>query len=97
MARNAVWVSHVRSMIPSFDVVYSNNPLVVELFTEAGIEVLKPPLYKRGIFSGTAIRKLMIEGGDWRSLVPGGVASTIDEIGGVERIRNVSRSDAVLP
>jgi len=97
MARNAVWVSHVKSMTPRFDLVYSNNPLVVELFREDGVEVRNLPLYKREIYSGTAIRKLMIEGGDWKSLVPGAVASTIDEIGGVERLKSVSRSDAVIP
>src|SRR5512136_1261525 len=64
--RNAVWVSHVLSMIPAFDLVYSNNPLVVELFTEAGTEVRKPPMYGREVYSGTAIRKLMRQGGDWK-------------------------------
>jgi nicotinamide-nucleotide adenylyltransferase len=34
--RNAVWVSHVQSMSPTFDVAYSNNPLVIRLFREAG-------------------------------------------------------------
>jgi len=29
--RNSVWVSHVQSMSPSFDVAYSNNPLVIQL------------------------------------------------------------------
>ncbi|MFW6045623.1 MAG: nicotinamide-nucleotide adenylyltransferase, partial [Natronomonas sp.] len=36
--RNSVWVSHVESMSPRFDVAYSNNPLVVRLFKEAGTE-----------------------------------------------------------
>lgn len=91
--RNAVWVSHVMSMTPAFDLVYSNNPLVVELFTEEGIEVRKPPMYGRGSYSGTAIRKLMAEGGDWKSLVPEQVASVIVDIGGVERLVNISRND----
>lgn len=91
--RNAVWVSHVESMTPPFEVVYSNNPLVVELFTEAGVEVRRPPLYKREIYSGTAIRRLMLDGGDWRGLVPESVAEVIDEISGVVRLRNISKSD----
>jgi nicotinamide-nucleotide adenylyltransferase len=94
LARNAVWVSHVQSMTPHFDLVYSNNPLVAELFSDAGIPVRKSPLYRREIYSGTTIRRLMIEGGDWRSLVPGAVASIIDEIGGEKRLKNISRSDA---
>jgi nicotinamide-nucleotide adenylyltransferase len=91
--RNDCWVSHVRSMTPPFDLVYSNNSLVVELFTEAGVRVRKPPLYERGLYSGTAIRRLMELGGDWRSMVPEPVASIISEIRGVERLTNISRKD----
>ncbi len=92
--RNAVWVSHLKSMVPDFDVVYSNNPLVVQLFTEAGIDMRKPPMYQREAYSGTAIRRLMLEGGDWKHLVPAPVASVVDEIGGIERLANVSRTDS---
>jgi nicotinamide-nucleotide adenylyltransferase len=91
--RNAVWVSHVLSMTPAFDLVYSNNPLVVELFTEAGIEVRKPPMYSREVYSGTVIRKLMVDGSDWESLVPVPVAFVIAEIGGAERLINIRRDD----
>lgn len=92
--RNAIWVSHLNSMLPRFDLAYSNNPLVVQLFTEAGVEVKRPPLYQRDLYSGTAIRRLMLEGGDWKSLVPDPVASVIARIGGVARLASVSRSDA---
>lgn len=91
--RNAVWAAHVQSMTPAFSLVYSNNPLVVELFTEEGIEVRRPPMYGRESYSGTAIRKLMVDGGDWKSLVPERVASVIVDIGGVERLSNIRRND----
>ncbi len=94
--RNAVWVSHLKSMVPNFDVVYSNNPLVVQLFTEARIEIRKPPMYQRSVYSGTAIRGLMLKGGDWRRLVPESVAIVMDKIGGVERLANVSGDDMNL-
>ena len=42
--RNALWVSHVRSMVPPFDAVYTSNPLVIRLFDEAGIPVESPPM-----------------------------------------------------
>jgi len=91
--RNSIWVSHLQSMVPGFDLAYSNNPLVVQLFTEAGIAVKKPPLYQRELYSGTAIRRLMREGGDWTGLVPGAVAAFIRERGGVERLISVSKGD----
>ncbi len=91
--RNAVWVSHLKSMVPRFDVVFSNNPLVVRLFSEAGVEVRNLPMYQRDAYSGTAIRRLMQEGGDWSALVPEPVADLITRMGGVERLAQVSGSD----
>lgn len=91
--RNAVWVSHIISMTPHFDVVYSNNPLVIQLFSEAGIEVRQPPKYKRDIYSGTKIRRRMIEGDGWETCVPDAVAEVIEEIGGVERLRQICMTE----
>ena len=31
--RNSLWVSHVKSMVPPFDIAYTNNPLVIELLS----------------------------------------------------------------
>lgn len=92
--RNAVWVSHLISMVPRFDTVYSNNLLVVQLFSEVGIVVRKPPMFQRDVYSGTAIRKLMLEGGNWRNLVPVPVASVIEEIDGVTRLVNTFEEDS---
>jgi nicotinamide-nucleotide adenylyltransferase len=94
LERNSVWVSHVRSMSPSFDVAYSNNPLVIELFREAGVEVRQSPMFNRDVLEGTELRERMIEGGDWRRLVPDPVVEVIDEIDGIERIQAVSQSDS---
>ena len=92
--RNSVWVSHVQSMSPRFDVAYSNNPLVVRLFKEAGIEVRQSPMYQREEFSGTEVRERMATDGDWETLVPDAVVSVIDEIDGVDRIRQITATDA---
>ncbi|WP_227355291.1 nicotinamide-nucleotide adenylyltransferase [Haladaptatus salinisoli] len=92
--RNSVWVSHVQSMSPDFDVAYSNNPLVIQLFTEAGVEVRQSPMFNRDVLEGTEVRDRMIDGGDWRRLVPESVAEVIDEIGGIQRIQRVSQTDA---
>jgi len=91
--RNSVWVSHLQSMVPRFEAVYSNNPLVVRLISEAGIEIRNPPMYQRDLYSGTTIRKLMTEKGDWKRLVPRSVAEFIEETGGVERLTTISKSD----
>ncbi len=91
---NAIWVSHVRMLVPRFDVVVSRNPLVVRLFREAGYNVLVPPQYDRSRFSATLIRQLMARGDPtWEELVPPSVARFIKSIGGVERLREVTQRD----
>ncbi|PSQ35582.1 nicotinamide-nucleotide adenylyltransferase [Halobacteriales archaeon SW_12_69_24] len=92
--RNSVWVSHVQSMSPRFDVAFSNNPLVVRLFREAGIEVRQSPMYQREAFEGTEVRERMATDGDWEKLVPDTVVEVVEEIGGVDRLRQISESDA---
>ena len=91
--RNALWVAHVRSMVPPFDLIYSSNPLVMRLFAEEGIPVLSPAMYERGLYSGTEIRRRILNGEDWERLVPSPVAEVIREIGGVDRIRQIARDD----
>jgi nicotinamide-nucleotide adenylyltransferase len=91
--RNALWVAHVRSMTPPFDLCYSSNPLVMQLFKEAGIRVQSPEMYEREILSGTEIRKRILKGEHWKSLVPPEVIQVINEIDGVERLRQISLGD----
>lgn len=91
--RNALWVSHVKSMTPPFDRVFSSNPLVMRLFAESGHRVHSPDMYERQTHSGTAIRKRMLSGKPWRQLVPQAVVDVISEIDGVERLRQIAKSD----
>ncbi len=91
--RNSLWVSHVKSMVPPFDITYTNNPLVIELLSEAGIEVMQSPLFKRNSYSGTEIRRRMLSGEKWEQFVPEKVVEIIKEIDGVKRIKNVAKSD----
>jgi nicotinamide-nucleotide adenylyltransferase len=91
--RNALWVSHVRSMTPPFDCVFSSNPLVMRLFAEAGHTVHCPDMYERQTHSGTGIRKRMLAGDSWEHLVPPAVAGVIREIDGVGRLRQIAESD----
>ena len=92
--RNSVWVSHVRSMTPRFDVAYSNNPLVVRLFEEAGVEVRQSPMFRRDVLEGAELRDRMVRDDDWERLVPDAVVDVIREINGVDRIRRVAETDS---
>ena len=87
---NAIWASHVKMMTPPFSVVYSGNSLVKQLFKEEGIEVRQPPLYDRIHLSGTEVRNRILNDENWQELVPKATADVIDEINGVERLKNLS-------
>ena len=49
-----IWVSHVKSRIPSFDIVFTNESLTSRLFREAGYRTRKIPFFKRNIYSASA-------------------------------------------
>jgi nicotinamide-nucleotide adenylyltransferase len=93
--RNSLWVSHVKSMVPPFEIAYTNNPLVIELLSEAGIEVKQSPLFKRNHYSGTEIRRRMLKDEKWEHFVPENVVEIIREIDGVNRMKTVAKSDHV--
>ena len=88
--RYSTWVAHVETLVPPFDVLFTNNPLTRRLFKEKGYKVSNPPIYSRDIFSGKAIREAIISGGEWEGSVPAPVAATLSEIGGIERLRELA-------
>ena len=90
---NSLWVSHLEALSPSFDTVYSNNPLVRQLFDEAGLRVKQLRLVKRGEYDGTAIRKSMGKNREWERHVPKQVKAFITGMGGVERLKQISEGD----
>lgn len=91
--RNALWVAHVKSMAPPFDLCYSSNPLVVQLFRESGVTVQSPAMYERETHSGTEIRRRMLCNEHWKGLVPDEVVAVIDEINGVGRLLQIVGDD----
>uniref|UniRef100_A0A7C3ERT9 Nicotinamide-nucleotide adenylyltransferase n=1 Tax=Candidatus Methanomethylicus mesodigestus TaxID=1867258 RepID=A0A7C3ERT9_9CREN len=92
---NALWVNHVRSLTPPFDVAYTGNPLAQRLFREGGVEVRVPPLFDRAMFSGTEIRRRMLRREEWETLVPRATIRLIAAIRGVERLRDISKSEKI--
>lgn len=91
--RNALWVAHVQSMTPPFDIVYTSNPLVIQLFREAGIAVRSPPMFLREALSGTVIRAKMLAGCGYEEFLPGETVSVIEEINGIGRMQQIAKSD----
>ena len=92
---HGIWVSHVVSLVPKFDVVYTNEPLTRRLFLESGFRVESIPFYKRELCSATEIRRRMLADECWEKLLPKSVTKFIKEIGGVERIRDLAKTDKI--
>ncbi len=90
-----MWVSAVEGYTPKFQIVYSNEPLTRRLFMEAGYKVKNIPLFERQIYSSTTVRERIIADENWRTLVPKSVADFIMGIDGINRVRDLHRTDKI--
>jgi nicotinamide-nucleotide adenylyltransferase len=90
-----LWVSAVEGYTPKFNVCYSNEPLTQRLFMEAGYPVKSIPLFDRKLYMSTIVREKMLKGDSWTELVPKSVADFINEIDGVNRLRDLARTEKV--
>jgi nicotinamide-nucleotide adenylyltransferase len=88
-----MWVSALEGYTPRFDAVYSNEPLTRRLFIEAGYNVKSIRFHKRKIYSSTEVRKRMINEENWEKLVPKSVTEIIKKIDGVNRLRDLNKTD----
>jgi nicotinamide-nucleotide adenylyltransferase len=90
-----LWVAALEGYTPRFNVVYSNEPLTRRLFMEAGYKVKRIKFFDRKDFNSTLVREKMLRDDSWTTLVPKSVAEFIHEIDGVNRLRDLTRTDKV--
>ena len=90
-----LWVAALEGYTPRFNVVFSNEPLTRRLFTEAGYKVKSVLFYERKFYASTLVREKMLKDKSWTSLVPESVAKFIIEIDGVNRLRDLNRTDKI--
>lgn len=86
--RYSVWVNHLESYLPPFDVVFSNSDLTRSLFKQAGYQVRRTKAYNPGEYSATEIRHRIVSDGKWRDLVPPSVARILEGIDAKSRLKN---------
>lgn len=82
------WVEHVKKVVTEFDIVYTGNELTERLFKEKKIEVRKIRLIPH--INATEIRKRILHGNDWKELVPKEIVEYVEDIDGVERVKEVN-------
>jgi nicotinamide-nucleotide adenylyltransferase len=91
--RHAQWVQYLESLLPTFDRVYTNNPLTRLLFERAGYDVESPPLIDRDRFEGEHVRAALAAGNDWEPLVPPAVVAYLTELDAPRRLAMLRTRD----
>ncbi len=64
------WTHHIDSIVPKYDIVFSNDDFTTTLYQKRGIKVIQVPLLQRDVISGTNIRDMIAMGKNWMELVP---------------------------
>lgn len=84
--RYSVWVNHLESYLPPFDVVFSNSALTCSLFKQAGYDVQKTKAYNPKQYSASEIRRRIVTGKKWKHLVPEPVARIMEALDARQRL-----------
>ena len=86
---NDAWPGHVRSLVPPFDIIFvGENGIVKELFekhTKIPVEMVE----KEIDICATDIRKAIKEDGDWEKYLSPKIAGCLEDIDGVNRIKEL--------
>ena len=85
---NSIWTTKIIAYCPKFDVVFTNNPLVKQLFEGARFKTEKMVSEQKDI-DGAKIREMMLKGNEWKKLVPKQTVAYLDKIKALDRIRAV--------
>lgn len=91
---DSLWVGHVESVCPKFDIIYTGNPLVKVLFQKAGYIARDIILYRN--INSTTVRKMIAQGmkSEWKKLVPNAVAYYLDDIDAEKILKSIRDSEA---
>jgi len=90
-----LWVSALEGYTPHFETVFSNEPLTRRLFTEKKYKVKKIQFFDRKQYNSTLIRQKMLTDESWKKFVPKSVVDYIKKIDGINRLRDLARTDYV--
>jgi len=89
LENNAIWVQHLKSMLPKFDSIYSGNKFVQELLSSGSetFDIQTPLFYDSSNCNGTNIRMNIVMNKEWKQYVPDAVYRVISDVNGVHRIK----------
>ena len=81
------WINQLNSLFPDYDVLFSNDPLTIELTKNLGKISKQINLLSRWKYSATEVRDRIYNDQNWKELVPDPVIEIINDVDGVNRIK----------
>jgi nicotinamide-nucleotide adenylyltransferase len=84
-----LWTYNMDLLVPRYNVVFTNDPFTSMLYKERGVKIMHPDLINREFLSATEVRHRIARNKNWEELVPTSTIKLINEIEGVDRIRNL--------
>jgi nicotinamide-nucleotide adenylyltransferase len=83
------WIELITTLVPKFDVIFTNDELTRHLYSKRDVEVLSIPFVNRDILSGTNIRDMIISDQKWEDLVPEGTKKFLYKTSAKQRLKNL--------
>ena len=83
------WIEKIDTIVPSFDIVFSNDDLTKHLYAKRSTKISSIPFSNREILSGTRIRDLIVSDQKWDDLVPNGTKNFLIGIGAKDRLKDL--------
>jgi len=83
------WTYHVDSIVPQYDVVFSNDEFTLTLYKKRRKNIFELPLLRRDTISGTNIRDMIVADKDWQDLVQEGTKQVLLKIDAKNRLSKI--------
>ena len=83
------WIENIDTIVPKYDIVFTNDELTQYLYSKRGTKVLTIPFTDRDVLSGTNIRDKILSDQKWDHLVPEGTKKILDTISAKDRLQSL--------
>ena len=84
-----LWTYNMDLLVPRYNTVFTNDPFTSMLYKERRVEIIYPDLISREFLSATEVRHRIANDKNWEELVPTPTIKLINEINGIDRIKNL--------
>ena len=89
MDNHEKWTFEIDQIVTKYSTVFTNDEFTKTLFEKRQINVIPVVLKDREKFSGTNIRQIITDNGNWQDMVPQGTREVLNRINAIERLKNL--------